>query len=139
MKGKTILTALLLLSGSYSYAGFTCQDAAGLVSVTAEHENFNTVFEGFAGKVIIALPGQNQIHIHMTAQVLQHITRVGSRYSYELPVGGISFSVYESLQLTHEIGCNPKGRATCDYNWGSSYAGHLNLNGKSYELDCQIL
>lgn len=129
MKAKIIITALLLLSGGLSRADFECKDATGLLSVIADSKSG-------AGKVAITT---EKDEIQMSAHVDESPTRVGSYYSYKLPIDGVSFSVSE--QIAYEIinGCKQGGRATCDYDWSTSYKGYLTLNGKSYGLSCKAL
>jgi hypothetical protein len=136
-RAKTILIGALLLSGSFSHAGFECQHGTGLITVTAEHEDGAFDFHDKVAKVVIATSEADDIE--MSAVVRKLPTRIGSLYTYKLPIEGVSFSVREFTNLVANPGCNPKGRVTCDYDWSSSYVGSLTFNGKSYDLVCQVL
>ncbi len=137
MNVKTIIMGILLLSGSFSHAGFECQEGAGLVNVTAVHEQNAYAFLTYPAKVVISTSAKEEVQ--MSAQVSTRNTRVGSQYHYKVPVDGIHFSVSEFSNLVKAPGCKPGGRITCDLDWSSTYVGYLTLNGKSYELDCQAL
>lgn len=135
MKTKIVAIAVLLLSGSFSHAGFDCQHSE--VSVKAVHESKIHGFKDSLGKVLIATAEKDEVQ--MSAKVGKWNTRAGSQYNYQLPVEAISFSVSEFSHLVTNSGCKPGGRVTCDYDWSSSYVGYLTFNGKSYELDCKVL
>ena len=132
---KLILLTSILLSNSFAFAGFECNETNGLVKVTTIHDENSFYIQGTPSKVTIFTSEKDEIQ--MSALFVTHPTRVNNYYTYKLPIEGVSLSIHELTLPVYNSGCSPGGRITCDHDWKVTYKGNLKLNGMSYDLDCQ--
>tara|TARA_B100000749_G_C18450058_1_gene475955 strand:+ start:5919 stop:6332 length:414 start_codon:yes stop_codon:yes gene_type:complete len=137
MKLKIAILVLSILAHGAAQAGFQCEsEEVGLV-VVAEHTS--NPFGLSEEPALVKITTSTGDEIQMTSLVSAMQTRAGVSYSYALPVNDVWLSISEFSHWVSQPGCVPGGRATCDYQWSSTFKGYLTLNGVSNALDCQDL
>jgi hypothetical protein len=133
VKTKLMILVTLLLGGSVSYASFECFEKSGKVKVVALHNKLDST-----GLVFISVAGQKKLELKTQVEALSN--RLGNYYSYEFPDDETRLHIKETNKLVNSYpGCQNGRRITCDYDWVTSYVGHLELNGKSYALACKAI
>ena len=150
MKIKTLIIGFLALMtlGPNSFAkgalpGHTadkqvthfCTGADG-TEVIVEMEKSLSFASTVPTDVTVNHEGESLFTAYGTSEKLH--TRVGGQLSFDLPIDGVSLTLYEHTKtIVSPPGCQPgHSRITCDYQFVTSYNGVVTFNGEKISVQC---